>query len=161
MFCNNCGASVQDGAHFCTNCGMHLQTPGAIAAQQPEPKLKDAHPLEMPRAAQRQSQRQPRQAKPKDPYQMQIKQLRLQIKQLRLDLRQVNQQIGTARIQYEESAPFLRGGLRRLDRMIEAGRIMGPGQKKQQLQQQIQQLEQQLLGLEQQQMIWKQQNEQS
>ncbi len=97
--------------------------------------------------------------KPKDPYQPQIKQLRLQIKQLRLDLQQLNQQIGTARIQYQESAPFLPWGLRRLDRMVEAGRLWDPAQKRQQLQQEIKQLEQQLLSLQQQQLQWQQQQQ--
>lgn len=158
MFCTNCGGQVNDGSHFCPNCGAALQAPGAVVARQSVPQPKSAPPPGMPgaRAGAGQGQRRA-QGKPKDPYQMQIKQLRLQIKQLRLDLQQLNQQIGTARIQYEESAPFLPGGLRRLDRMVEAGRLMGPGQKRQQLQQEIKQLEQQLLSLQQQQLQWEQQ----
>lgn len=160
MFCTNCGGQVNDGSHFCPNCGAALQAPGAIAARQSVPQPKDAPPPGMPgsRASAGQGQRRA-QSKPKDPYQLQIKQLRLQIKQLRLDLRQLNQQIGTARIQYEESAPFLPWQLRRLDRMVEAGRLMGPAQKRQQLQQEIKQLEQQLLSLEQQQLQWQQQQQ--
>jgi len=153
MFCNTCGSQVNDGSHFCPNCGAALQAPGAVAPRQPLAQPKDAPPSGMPRSRQSQGRAQ----KPKDPYQPQIKQLRLQIKQLRLDLQQLNQQIGTARIQYQESAPFLPWGLRRLDRMVEAGRLWNPAQKRQQLQQEIKQLEQQLLSLQQQQLQWQQQ----
>lgn len=161
MFCTNCGGQVNDGSHFCPNCGAALQAPGAIAARQSAPQPKYAPPA-MPGAGQgagRGQRRAQGQGKPKDPYQLQIKQLRLQIKQLRLDLRQLNQQIGTARIQYEESAPFLPRGLRHLDRDVEAMRLWGPASKRQQLQQEIKQLEQQLLSLEQQQLQWQQQQQ--
>lgn len=156
MFCTNCGGQVNDGSHFCPNCGAALQAPGAIAPRQSAPQPKYAPSPAMPGAGQGQRRAQG-QGKPKDPYQLQIKQLRLQIKQLRLDLRQLNQQIGTARIQYEESAPFLPRGLRHLDRDVEAMRLWSPASKRQQLQQEIKQLEQQLLSLEQQQLQWQQQ----
>lgn len=156
MFCTNCGSQVNDGSHFCTNCGAPLQAPGAVATGQPAPRPKNAPSGVRSGAGQGQRRAQ---GKPKDPYQLQIKQLRLQIKQLRLDLQQLNQQIGTARIQYEESAPFLPWKLRRLDRMVEAGRLYGPAQKRQQLQQEIKQLEQQLLSLQQQQLQWQQQQQ--
>ncbi len=156
MFCSNCGNHVEDGAHFCTNCGAPLQPPGALAYQQPQPQPKDEPEYRAP-AAKRTSGSSSRQSKPKDPYQQQIKELKLQIKQLRLDLQHVNQQISQARIQYEESAPFLPWSLRRVDRMIEAGRLWNPAQKRQELQQQIQQLEQQLLGLQQAQLQWQEQ----
>lgn len=157
MFCTNCGSQVNDGSHFCTNCGAPLQAPGAVAMGQPAPRSKNAPSGVKSSVGQGQRRAQ---GKPKDPYQLQIKQLRLQIKQLRLDLQQLNQQIGTARIQYEESAPFLPWQLRRVDRMVEAGRLMGPASKRQQLQQEIKQLEQQLLSLEQQQLQWQQQQQQ-
>ena len=160
MFCTNCGGQVNDGSHFCPNCGAALQAPGAVAARQSVPQPKNEPPTAKPGTWQGAGQGRGRaqgQGKPKDPYQPQIKQLRLQIKQLRLDLQQLNQQIGTARIQYQESAPFLPRGLRHLDRDVEAMRLWSPASKRQQLQQEIKQLEQQLLSLQQQQLQWQQQ----
>ncbi len=149
MFCTNCGHHAQDGAHFCDNCGATLQAPGSITYQQPSPP-----PVPAPPKTSRRS------AKPQDPYQQQIKQIKLQLKQLKLDLKQVNSQMGQVRSRYNESAAFVpRGLLRHGYKEIEDVRLWGPQRNKEQLQQEIMQLEQQLLGLQQQQMQWQAQQE--
>lgn len=153
MFCANCGQYVQDGVRFCGSCGASLQAPGAIAPQQP-----------MQRGSQRVGGQGrglgPRQAKPKDPYQVQIKQLKLQIRQLRLDLQQINAQMGKTRAHYNQSPlSAFPGMLREGSRLFEDVQLWGPQKQKQALQQQIMQLQQELLGLQQQQAQWQQQQQ--
>ncbi|HLQ27699.1 MAG TPA: zinc ribbon domain-containing protein [Ktedonobacteraceae bacterium] len=144
MFCSNCGKHVQDGVHFCDNCGAQLQAPGGVSYQQPAP-------TPMPTA----SRGNRRSSKAQDPYEPQIKQIKLQLRQLKLDLKQINTGMGKVRSQYNQSAAFVpRGLLRHGYKEIEDVRLWGPQQKKQQLQQEIIQLEQQLLGLQQQQAQW-------
>jgi predicted amidophosphoribosyltransferase len=146
MFCTNCGHHVQDGAHFCDNCGAALQAPGGISYQQTAPTPTRASGP--PKTARRS-------AKPQDPYQQQIKQIKLQLKQLKLDLKQVNTEMSKIRSHYNESAAFVpRGLLRHGYKEIEDARLWGPQKNKEQLQQEIIQLEQQLLGLQQQQAQW-------
>ena len=97
--------------------------------------------------------------KPKDPYQQQIRELRLQIRQLKLYLRQINQRMSSTRSRYYETNAFLPGFLLRAGhKWFEDLQLLGPQQQKEQLQQQIMQMEQQLLGLEQAQEQWKMQN---
>jgi hypothetical protein len=159
MFCGNCGSQVHDGSHFCPNCGASLQAPGGIAYQ-PQRAVPKFEPETPPR---RQGQGQGRgrgQAKPKDPYQPQIKQLRLQIRQLKLDLQQINAQMGKTRSGYEQGPGPLIGGFgRRIERLVEDSQLWGPQKQKQQLQQQIMQLEQQLLSLQQAQAQWQAQQQ--
>lgn len=151
MFCTNCGRHVQDGAHFCDNCGAALQAPGGISYQQAA-----RAPIRAPGP----SKTARRSAKPQDPYQQQIKQIKLQLKQLKLDLKQVNTGMSKIRSHYNESAAFVpRGLLRHGYKEIEDARLWGPQKNKEQLQQEIMQLEQQLLGLQQQQMQWQAQQE--
>lgn len=156
MFCANCGNQVHDGSHFCPNCGASLQASGGIGYQQPkalpksEPEMPPRRQGNSPAASRRQAQ-----AKPKDPYQPQIKQLRLQIRQLKLDLQQINAQMGKTRAGYEQGIGPLIGGFgRRVERLVEDTQLWGPQKQKQQLQQQIMQLEQQLLSLQQAQAQW-------
>lgn len=145
MFCTQCGAHVPDGAHFCDHCGAPLQAPGGVSQQPPTSVA--------PRSSRRP-------AKLQDPYQQQIKQLKLQLKQLKLDLKQVNTEMGKIRSQYNQSAAFVpRGLFRRGYKEIEDVRLWGPQKQKQELQQQILQLEQQLLGLQQQQAQWQAQQQ--
>lgn len=137
MFCTNCGSHNQDGARFCENCGAALQASGAVAAPQAATPAKR------------------RAAKPQDPYQPQIAQLKLQIKQLKLDLKRINTEMATIRSGYNQSSSFVPGGgLKRLYKDTEDMRLWGPQKKKQELQQEILVLEQQLLGLQQQQAQW-------
>lgn len=147
MFCAQCGTQADDGARFCSTCGAALQVPGGMAYQPPPPS-QPSRPA--PRAGGGAKKQQ-------DPYQQQIKQLKLEIRQLKLDLKQINTQMSSIRSGYNETAAFVpRGILRRGDKMIEDARLLGPQKKKQQLQQQIMQLEQQLLSLQQQQQQWQQ-----
>lgn len=149
MFCANCGHNVQDGAHFCDNCGAALQAPRGISYQQPS-----SPPVPVPPKTSRRS------AKAQDPYEQQIKQIKLQLKQLKLDLKQVNAEMGKIRSHYNQSAAFVpRGLLRHGYKEIEDARLWGPQRNKEQLQQEIMQLEQQLLGLQQQQMQWQAQSD--
>ena len=142
MFCAQCGTHVQDGVHFCNNCGASLQAPGNVAYQAPAASPKTTK----------------RSSKEPDPYDTQIKQLKLQIRQLKLDLKQITTKMSSIRSQYNESSAFVPGGfLRHGYKEIEDMRLLGPQQQKQQLQQQIMQLEQQLLGLQQAQTQWKMQ----
>ena len=156
MYCARCGAHNQDGAHFCQNCGNALQAPGAVLQQPPI----DPYPIyaqEEPPA--RRSARSGRSVKPRDPYQDQIKQLKLQIKQMKLYLKQINTQMSATRSQYNQTSAFVPEGiLKRGYKWFEDMRLLGPQQQKQQLQQQILQLEQQLIGLEQAQTQWKMMN---
>ncbi len=136
MFCTQCGAHATDGAHFCENCGASLQAPGAVSQVAPTKTNRRA-------------------GKPTDPYQEQIRQLKLQIRQLKLDLKRINTEMAAIRAQYNQTSSFVPGGLlKRLDKDIEDARLWGPQKKKQELQQQIMYLEQQLLGLQQQQAQW-------
>ncbi|MHB8598240.1 MAG: zinc ribbon domain-containing protein [Ktedonobacteraceae bacterium] len=155
MFCSQCGTHADDGAHFCNSCGASLQAPGGIAHQQPAPYSPYQYsqpPASPPRAVRRSSS-----AKPQDPYSLQIKQLKLQIRQLKLDLKQINTEMSTIRSRHNQSAGFMpRGFFKEGSRMFEDMRLMGPQNKKQQLQQQIMQLEQELLSLQQQQQQWQQ-----
>lgn len=151
MFCTNCGHQVQDGTHFCDNCGAALQAPSAVSYQRPSPL---SAPVPTPPRTSRRSD------KPQDPYQQQIKQIKLQLKQLKLDLKQVNAGMGKIRSHYNQSAAFVpRGLLRHGYKEIEDARLWGPQKEKEQLQQEIMQLEQQLVGLQQQQMQWQAQQE--
>ncbi len=148
MFCAQCGTQADDGSRFCSTCGSALQGPGGVADQPPQQYSPSS------RAGSRGSGRAKKQA---DPYQAQIKQLKLEIRQLKLDLKQINTQMSSIRSNYNETAAFVpRGLLRRGDKMIEDARLLGPQRQKQQLQQQIMQLEQQLLALQQQQQQWQQ-----
>ncbi len=153
MFCAQCGAHADDGAHFCNACGAPLQVPGDTAYQQPQSYEPYQQPVpEVPKASRRSSS-----AKPQDPYAAQIKQLKLQIRQLKLDLKQINTGMSSIRSNYNQTAAFVpRGFFREGDKMIEDMRLRGPQKQKQQLQQQIMQLEQQLLSLQQQQQQWQQ-----
>ena len=156
MYCARCGAHNQDGAHFCQNCGNALQAPGAVLQQPPI----DPYPIyaqeEQGQAPVRRRTRSVRAAKPQDPYQDQIKQLKLQIKQMKLYLKQVNTQMSATRAQYNQTSAFVPEGIIKHGyKWFEDMRLLGPQQQKQQLQQQIIQLEQQLLGLEQAQIQWK------
>lgn len=145
MFCSQCGTHSPDGIHFCNNCGASLQAPGGASYQSPVSQPPMAAPS---RATKRAS-------KPVDPYQEQIKQLKLQIRQLKLDLKQITTKMGNIRSGYNESSAFVpRGFLKHGYKEIEDLRLLGPQQQKQQLQQQIMQLEQQLLGLQQAQAQW-------
>ncbi len=140
MFCTQCGAHVQDGAHFCENCGAALQALGAVSHDSPAPAA--------PQTGRRTS-------KVQDPYEQQIKQIKLQLRQLKLDLKQVNTGMGRIRSRYNQSAAFVpRGMFRRGYKEIEDVRLWGPQKQKQELQQQIIQLEQQLLALQQEQARW-------
>ena len=162
MFCTHCGARVDDGAHFCGNCGAALQEPGGISYQ-PEPKGAQ-------RPNRQRAQRNPnakagagtrRAAKPQDPFQPQIKALRLQLKQMKLYLRQINQEMSVTRAQYQEMRPLLFGELAwHLGKGFEEFRLWRPQQQKQALQNQIMQMEQQLLSLEYQQAQWQAQQQQ-
>ncbi len=157
MYCARCGAYNQDGAHFCQNCGNQLQAPGAVLQQPPIDPYQiytQEEPSVRPRA------RSGRSVKPRDPYQDQIKQLKLQIKQMKLYLKQVNTHMSATRAQYNQTSAFVPEGiLKRGYKWFEDMRLLGPQQQKQQLQQQILQLEQQLLGLEQAQTQWKMMNQ--
>ncbi|GAC1645546.1 MAG: hypothetical protein NVS4B12_11700 [Ktedonobacteraceae bacterium] len=156
MYCARCGALNQDGAHFCQNCGNALQAPGAVMQRPPI----DSYPIyaqeEQVEAPMRRRARSVRSMKPQDPYQDQIKQLKLQIKQMKLYLKQVNTRMSATRSQYNQTAAFVPEGiLKRGYKWFEDMRLLGPQQQKQQLQEQIIQLEQQLLGLQQAQTQWK------
>ena len=156
MYCARCGAHNQDGAHFCQNCGNALQAPGAVLQQPPI----DPYPIyaqeEQTQSPVRRRTRSVRSVKPQDPYQDQIKQLKLQIKQMKLYLKQVNTHMSATRAQYNQTSAFVQEGIiKRGYKWFEDMRLLGPQQQKQQLQQQIIQLEQQLLGLEQAQIQWK------
>lgn len=167
MYCSRCGAYNQDGAHFCQNCGAPLQAPGAVQQHPYIPAYPSNEPYspeevdeqqERPSARRRSAARTP---KPKDPYQDQIKQLKLELKQLKLYLKEVNTKMSATRAQYHETSAFIPEGiLHRGYKWFEDLRLLGPQQQKQQLQQQIIQMEQQLLGLEQAQNQWKMQNQQ-
>ncbi len=103
-----------------------------------------------------------RQAKPQDPYQPQIKALRLQLKQMKLYLKQINQEMQITRAQYEQMRPLLFGRLAwHLGMGFEQFRLWKPQQQKQALQNQIMQLEQELLSLEYQQAQWQAQQQQN
>jgi hypothetical protein len=102
-----------------------------------------------------------RQARPQDPYQPQIKALKLQLKQMKLYLKQINQEMAITRAQYQEMRPLLFGGLAwHLGKGFEEFRLWRPQQQKQALQNQIMQMEQQLLSLEYQQAQWQAQQQQ-
>jgi predicted amidophosphoribosyltransferase len=147
MFCAQCGAHADDGAHFCNACGAPLQVPGGTAYQQSVPPVQPAQ-----KGSRRSSS-----AKQQDPYALQIKQLKLQIRQLKLDLKQINTGMSSIRSNYNQTAAFVpRGLFREGDKMIEDLRLRGPQKQKQDLQQQIMQLEQELLSLQQQQQQWQQ-----
>jgi hypothetical protein len=157
MYCAQCGAHNQDGAHFCQNCGNALQAPGAALQHPPI----DPYPTYAP---QRESMQPPasrgtrsvRVVKSQDPYQDQIKQLKLQIKQMKLYLKQINTQMSATRSQYNQTSAFVPEGIiKRGYKWFEDMHLLGPQQQKQQLQQEIIQLEQQLLGLQQAQTQWK------
>ncbi len=164
MYCSQCGAYNQDGAHFCQNCGNALQAPGAVMQRAPVDPY-PAYPMEEEPAmapSRMYSRRgtRTRSAKPRDPYQDQIKQLKLQIKQMKLYLRQVNTQMSATRAQYNQTSAFVPEGiLKKGYKWFEDMRLLGPQQQKQQLQEQIIQLEQELLGLQQAQTQWKMQQE--
>ncbi len=155
MYCARCGAHNQDGAHFCQNCGNALQAPGAVLQQPPI----DPYPIaqeEQIEAPVRRRTRGVRSTQPQDPYQDQIKQLKLQLKQMKLYLKQVNTQMSATRAQYNQTSAFVPEGIiKRGYKWFEDMRLLGPQQQKQQLQQQIIQLEQQLIGLQQAQVQWK------
>ena len=153
MYCARCGAHNQDGAHFCQNCGNPLQAPGAVMQHPPI----DPYPIYgQAQAPARRSTRGVRATKPQDPYQDQIKQLKLQIKQMKLYLKQINTQMSATRAQYNQTSAFVPEGIiKRGYKWFEDMRLLGPQQQKQQLQEQIIQLEQQLLGLQQAQTQWK------
>ena len=158
MYCAQCGAHNQDGAHFCQNCGNALQAPGAVLQQPPiDPYpiyAQDEQQEVLP--ARRRTTRGVRAMKPQDPYQDQIKQLKLQIKQMKLYLKQINTQMSATRAQYNQTSAFVPEGIiKRGYKWFEDMRLLGPQQQKQQLQQQIIQLEQQLIGLQQAQIQWK------
>jgi predicted amidophosphoribosyltransferase len=147
MFCSNCGARAEDGAHFCQNCGAPLQAPGGVS-QQPSMTAQGTEAL---RGTRRSSS-----GKPQDPYKDQIQQLKLEIRQLKLDLKEITTRMSSIRSRYYETAAFVpRGLLRWGDKAIEDFRLQGPQQQKEQLQREIQQLEQELLGLQQAQAQWK------
>lgn len=149
MFCSNCGAHAEDGAHFCQNCGAPLQAPGGIS-QQPYQSMMPQEAA-APRGSRRSSS-----GKPQDPYKDQIQQLKLQIRQLKLDLKEITTSMSSIRSRYYESAAFVpRGLLRWGDKALEDFRLLGPQQQKEQLQREIMQLEQELLGLQQAQAQWK------
>ncbi len=156
MYCARCGAHNQDGAHFCQNCGNALQAPGAVLQQPPiDPYPIYAREGQQDAPAPRRT-RGVRSMKPQDPYQDQIKQLKLQIKQMKLYLKQINTQMSATRSQYNQTSAFVPEGIiKRGYKWFEDMRLLGPQQQKQQLQQQIIQLEQQLIGLQQAQMQWK------
>ena len=152
MFCSNCGARAEDGAHFCQNCGASLQAPGGVS-QQPYRYMtpQDTAP---PRDTRRSSF-----GKPQDPYKDQIQQLKMEIRQLKLDLKEITTRMSSIRSRYYETAAFVpRGLLRWGDKAIEDFRLQGPQQQKEQLQREIMQLEQELLGLQQAQAQWKMQH---
>ena len=143
MFCTNCGARVEDGAHFCQDCGSPLQAEGGIT--------QDEGPFTSPKPSHRSGT-----TKPQDPYKQQIQQLKLEIRQLKLDLKQITTQMSSTRSRYYQTAAFVpRGLLRWGDKALEDFRLLGPQRQKEQLQQEIIQLEQQLLGLQQAQAQWK------
>ena len=143
MFCSQCGAHAEDGAHFCQNCGAPLQAPGGVL-HQPAPYLTPEDML-APQTARRPATR-----KPQDPYKAQIQQLKLELRQLKLDLKQITTQMSSIRSRYYETAAFVpRGLLRWGDKALENFRLLGPQQQKEHLQQQIMQLEQELLALQQ------------
>ena len=150
MFCANCGSHIQDGVHFCSNCGTSLQAPGGVSYEPPIQQTPPGPSLSRGR----------RSAKPQDPYQTQIKELKLQIRQLKLDLKQITTKMSSTRAGYNETSAFVPEGLFRHGyKIFEDARLLGPQQHKQQLQQQIMQLEQQLLGLQQAQNQWKAQQD--
>jgi predicted amidophosphoribosyltransferase len=166
MYCSQCGAHNQDGAHFCQNCGAPLQAPGAVQQHPYIPPYPSNERYsqeavdEQERPAARRSTRATRAPKPQDPYQEQIKQLKLELKQVKLYLKEINTKMSATRSQYHETSAFVPEGiLHRGYKWFEDMRLLGPQQQKQQLQQQIIQMEQQLLGLEQAQNQWKMQNQ--
>ncbi|MEO8953302.1 MAG: zinc ribbon domain-containing protein [Ktedonobacteraceae bacterium] len=145
MFCANCGTHVQDGVHFCGNCGAALQASGGISQQAPVSQP----PMGTSVRSTKRASKQP------DPYQAQIKQLKLEIRQLKLDLKQITSKMSNIRSGYNETSAFVpHGFLKHGYKEIEDMRLLGSQQQKQQLQQQIMQLEQQLLGLQQMQTQW-------
>jgi hypothetical protein len=163
MFCTNCGSPVEDGAHFCSSCGSPLQQPGAISYQ----PVQQAGQGARGRRGQGQAGERAtgtgraRQPKPQDPFQPQIKALKLQLKQMKLYLKQINQEMAITRAQYQEMRPLLFGSLAwHLGKGFEEFRLWKPQQQKQALQNQIMQLEQQLLSLEYQQAQWQAQQQQ-
>ncbi len=151
MFCTNCGARVEDGAHFCQDCGAPLQAPGAVSQSPYRPGATERQMVpEVPARSRRSGS-----AKSQDPYKNQIQQLKLEIRQLKLDLKQITTQMSSTRSRYYETAAFvphgiLRGGYK----VFEDIRLLGPQQQKE-----ILQLEQQLLGLQQAQAQWKAQQQ--
>ena len=150
MFCSNCGAHAEDGAHFCQNCGASLQAPGGIVRQ---PYQGTGGPQDARHSS---PQVNPGSGKPQDPYKEQIQQLKLEIRQLKLDLKEITTRMSSIRSRYYQTAAFVpRGLLRRGDKVIEDFRLLGPQQQKEQLQREIMQLEQELLGLQQAQAQWK------
>jgi predicted amidophosphoribosyltransferase len=137
VFCSQCRAHIEDGAHFCQNCGASLRSPGGSVAQ-PTPRSAG------------------RPARAQDPYKGQIDQLKLEIRQLKLDLKHITTQMSSIRSQYHETSAFVpRGLLKWGDKALEDLRLLGPQQQKERLQQEIMQLEQELLGLQQAQAQWK------
>jgi DNA-binding transcriptional MerR regulator len=158
MYCANCGAHNQDGAHFCQNCGNALQAPGAIMQRPPvDPyPVYDSQEEQVPTPRPTRSRGYSRRTQ--DPYKDQIKQLKLEIRQMKLYLKEVNTRMSATRAQYSQTSAFVPEGLlKRGYKWFEDVRLLGPQQQKQQLQQQIIQLEQELIGLQQSQMQWKMQ----
>ena len=160
MYCARCGTHNQDDAHFCQNCGNALQAPGAVLQQPPiDPYpiyAQEEEQIQEPVHRRTRNARSTRSVQPQDPYQDQIKQLKLQIKQMKLYLKQVNTHMSATRAQYNQTSAFVPEGIiKRGYKWFEDMRLLGPQQQKQQLQQQIIQLEQQLIGLQQAQVQWK------
>ncbi len=160
MYCANCGAHNQDGAHFCQNCGNALQAPGAVIQRSPI----DSYPVydqqeeQVPPPRPTRSRGYTRSTRTQDPYKDQIKQLKLEIRQMKLYLKEVNTRMSATRAQYNQTSAFVPEGiLKHGYKWFEDMRLLGPQQQKQQLQQQIIQLEQELIGLQQSQMQWKMQ----
>ena len=160
MFCTNCGAQVQDGTHFCGNCGAALQEPGGISYQ-PSPQTAQKPNRQRAQGGPKSGSGTRRVAKPQDPFQPQIKELRLQLKQMKLYLKQINQEMSVTRAQYQEMRPLLFSNLAwHLGKGFEEFRLWHPQQQKQALQNQILQMEQHLLSLEYQQAQWQAQQQQ-
>ena len=158
MYCAKCGAHNQDGARFCQNCGNALQAPGAAHKYPPIDPYPMNNQREQPAPTRRSTSGISR-FRAQDPYQDQIKQLKLEIKQMKLYLKQINTKMSATRAQYNQTSAFVPEGiLKHGYKWFEDMRLLGPQQQKQQLQQQIIQLEQQLIGLQQAQMQWKLEN---
>ena len=161
MFCTNCGAQVQDGTHFCGNCGAALEEPGGVSYQPPQQAAQKPRGQRAQRAQGGPGTGTRRVAKPQNPFQPQIKALKLQIRQMKLYLKQINQEMSITRAQYQEMRPMLFGNLAwHLGKGFEEFRLFGPQQQKQKLQNQIMEMEQHLLSLEYQQAQWQAQKQQ-